>query len=210
MLYDFSMGTVEPIRQAPPAPVALEDRAYDNLRYIRETMERAASFTAVPGWGGVAMGCSALAAGAISLMQKDFAAWMAVWLMEGVLALVLGAWAVDRKARAAHLSVLSGPGRKFALGFLPPLSVGGILTLSLYRAGYTGPIPGIWLLLYGTSVVSSGAFSVRVVPVMGLCFMVLGTAALFCPFSWATALLVTGFGGLHIVFGLVIARRYGG
>ncbi|MCX6620435.1 MAG: hypothetical protein NTY38_05045 [Acidobacteria bacterium] len=204
------MGTVEPIRQATPAPVALEDRAYDNLRYIRDTMERAGSFTAVPGWGGVAMGVTALGAGALALRQKDVAAWMLVWLMEGVLALVLGAWAVDRKARTAHLSLLSGPGRKFALGFLPPLSVGGILTLSLYQAGSTAAIPGVWLLLYGTSVVSSGAFSVRIVPVMGLCFMLLGTIALFCPFSWATALLVTGFGGLHIVFGLVIARRYGG
>lgn len=202
---------MEPIRPTTtPQTVALEDRAYDNLRYIRETMESAASFTAVPGWGGVAMGVSALVAGVLSLAQKDFAFWMTIWLMEGILALVLGAWAVDRKSRTAHLPLMSRPGRKFVLGFLPPLLAGGILTLCLYRSGANSFIPGVWLLLYGAAVVSSGAFSVRVVPVMGVCFMALGTVALFCPFSWATTLLMTGFGGLHIVFGWVIARRYGG
>ncbi len=156
------------------------------------------------------MGVTALFAAVVSMGQHDTARWMGIWLLEGVVALVLGAIAAGQKARAAHLSMLSGPGRKFVLSFLPPLSVGGILTMSLYRAGLTDPVPGVWLLLYGTAVVAGGAFSVRVVPVMGLCFMLLGAVALFSPFAWATALLAIGFGGVHILFGLVIARRYGG
>jgi hypothetical protein len=160
------MALPEPSRLQPNRPVALDDHARDNLRFIRETMERAGSFTAVPGWGGIAMGITALGS--------------------------------------------AGPGRRFAYSFAPPIFVGALLTVLLARIGFTGAIPGVWLLLYGTGVVTGGAFSIRLVPLMGLCFMVLGAVALFCPWSWGNAFLAAGFGGFHIIFGAVIARNYGG
>ncbi len=204
------MASVQPIRAAHPEPVSLQSHAMDNLKFIRETMERAGSFTAVPGWGGFAMGVSALAASVIASIQSTREAWLMTWLLEGVFAIALGALAMTRKANRAQVPLMSAPARKFVLSFAPPLMVGALLTLVLYRAGLTGAIPGTWLLLYGTGVVTGGAFSVRVVPVMGLCFMFLGAVALFCPLSWGTAFLATGFGGLHLVFGTIIARRYGG
>jgi hypothetical protein len=127
-----------------------------------------------------------------------------------MVAMGVGALAVKHKADKAGESVLSAPARKFALSFAPPLIVGAILTLVLYRAGLTGAIPGMWLLLYGTGIVTGGAFSVQIVPVMGTCFMALGALAMFCPFSWSSFFLAGGFGGLHIIFGFIIARRYGG
>ncbi len=204
------MASVQPIRGARPEAVSLHSHAMDNLRFIRETMERAGSFTAVPGWGGFAIGVSALAAAFIAARQPTADAWLATWLVEGVFAIALGALAMKRKADRAQVPVMSAPARKFVLSFAPPLLVGALLTLVLYRAGLTGAIPGTWLLLYGTGVVTGGAFSVRVVPVMGLCFMLIGAVALFCPLSWGTAFLGAGFGGLHVIFGIVIARRYGG
>jgi len=204
------MAIVQPIRAAQPEPLSLHTHAMDNLRFIRETMERAGSFTAVPGWGGFAMGVSALIATFISSRQLTTDAWLATWLVEGVFAIALGAWAMQRKAYRAQVPLLSAPARKFVLSFVPPLLVGALLTLVLYRSGLTAAIPGTWLLLYGTGVVTGGAFSVRVVPVMGLCFMLIGAVALFCPVSWSNAFLGVGFGGLHLVFGIVIARRYGG
>ncbi len=204
------MASVEPIRAAHPEPVSLQSHAMDNLKFIRETMERAGSFTAVPGWGGFAMGVSALAASVIAARQSTREAWLVTWLLEGVFAIALGALAMMRKANRAQVPLMSAPARKFVLSFAPPLMVGALLTLVLYRAGLTGAIPGTWLLLYGTGVVTGGAFSVRVVPVMGLCFMSIGAVALFCPLSWGTAFLAVGFGGLHLVFGTIIARRYGG
>jgi len=182
----------------------------DNLKFIRETMERAGSFTAVPGWGGFVIGVSALAASVLAAVQSTREAWLGIWLVEGVFAIALGALAMTRKANRAHLPLMSAPARKFVLSFAPPLLVGALLTLVLYRAGFTGAIPGTWLLLYGTGVVTGGAFSVRVVPVMGLCFMFIGAVALFCPLSWGNAFLAAGFGGLHLVFGYIIARRFGG
>jgi hypothetical protein len=204
------MASVRPIRVGPPETVALHTRAMDNLRFIRETMERAGAFTAVPGWGGFAMGVSALAATAFAARQSGAGAWLAIWLIEGIFAIALGAWTMKRKADSAQLPLLSAPGRRFLLSFAPPLLVGALLTLVLYQAGLTRVIPGSWLLLYGTGVVTGGAYSVRVVPIMGMCFMLVGAVALFCPFSWGTALLGVGFGGLHVVFGIIIARRYGG
>jgi hypothetical protein len=204
------MASVQPIRAAHPEPVSLQSHAMDNLKFIRETMERAGSFTAVPGWGGFAMGVSALAASLIASRQSTREAWLLTWLLEGVFAIALGALAMKRKADHAQVPLMSAPARKFVLSFAPPLLVGALLTLVLYRAGFTGAIPGTWLLLYGTGVVTGGAFSVRVVPVMGLCFMLIGAVALFCPLAWGTAFLAAGFGGLHLVFGTIIARRYGG
>jgi len=173
-------------------------------------MERAGSFTAVPGWGGVAMGGSALAAAALASRQATLERWLAVWMIEAAVALAITVLAIRRKASATKRPLISAPLRRFVLSFAPPLAVGGLLTVLLYRAAVPSAIPGVWLLLYGTGVVTGGAFSVRVVPVMGLCFMLLGAIALFCPFAWGTWFLAAGFGGLHLAFGIVIARRYGG
>ena len=207
----MSMASLRPINsQHPEEPPALHARAMDNLRFIRETMERASSFTAVPGWGGVIMGATALGAAAVAAQQFSITRWIIIWLLEALLAFLIGGWAASRKARAAETPLLSGPGRKFAISFSPPMIVGALLTVALYWAGLTSIIPGTWLLLYGTAVMTGGAFSVKAVPVMGLCFMALGAVALFAPVGWSNALMAAGFGLLHIIFGIYIARRHGG
>jgi hypothetical protein len=182
----------------------------DDLSFIRRTMERATAFTAVPGWGGVAMGGVALVAAAIASRTQTVTAWVACWVAAAVVALLFGGWAMVAKARHGGTPVFTSSGRRFVLSFLPPLAVGALLTVVLVRSGLVHTLPGMWLLLYGTGVVTGGAFSVRAVPVMGACFMLLGATALFGPADWGNALMATGFGGLHIVFGLIIARRYGG
>ncbi len=195
----------------------LHGQAMDNLRYIRETMERASSFTAVPGWGGVAIGMTAMAAawlaawvGGSGGLRVTGHRWMVIWWWELPLALAIGGLAMKRKARAVSLKLLSGPGRKFTLSLAPPLVAGAALSMALVRAGSHGVLPGVWLLLYGTGVVTGGAFSVRVVPVMGISFMGVGLLTLLLPVEWGNLLMAIGFGGIHILFGLIIARRHGG
>ncbi len=189
---------------------ALHTRAADDLRFIRETMARATSFTAVPGKGGLVVGVTAVLAAFLASRQPTTESWLATWLVEAFIAILIGGWTMGRKARAVNLPLLSGAGWRFLLSLTPPLVAGAVLTAVLYRANLASALPGVWLLLYGAGVLTGGAFSVRVVPAQGLCFMLAGAAALFAPPSWGDAFMAAGFGGLHIVFGFIIARRYGG
>jgi hypothetical protein len=188
---------------------ALHSRAYDNLRYIRDAMERASEFTAVPGLGGILMGVIALAAAPIAAAQSNPGDWLGVWLIAAVAATATGAFAMARKAKRAGAPVLSGAGRRFVLSFAVPLVVGGALTVGLVRAGAFALLPGVWLLLYGTAVVAGGAFSVAAVPVMGAGFLGVGLVAVLFP-GMGDVCMAAGFGGLQIGFGVLIARRHGG
>ena len=196
---------MEPIRIVP-----LHDRAMDNLRYIRETMERATPFTGISGRGEMAIGVTALVACVIASQQQNIKAWLAIWLAEGFISLLIAGWSMDRKARATQTALFSGSGRKAVFSLAPPVIAGGLLTVVLARAGLSDAIPGVWLLLYGTGVITGGMFSVRAVPAMGLCFMVLGAIALFSSPAWANWFMALGFGGLHLLFGAIIVRKYGG
>ncbi len=205
------MTSVRPLRPTPSRDTpALHLRAMDNLAFIRNTMEAAGAFTAVSGWGMVAIGVLAIIVASVAAEQKTATAALSIWLALAVLSPAIMIWAMVQKARAAKMPLLSGPGRKFVLSFSPPMAVGALLTLVLFRAGLMEAIPGVWLLLYGTAVVAGGAFSVKIVPVMGLCFMAAGVVALFAPVMWAPFILGAAFGGLHIGFGIPIARRHGG
>jgi len=204
------MATAGPLHSPPREPIPIDARAADHLRYIRETMERAAEFTAVPGWGGVAMGVTALMAALAASRQTTPRAWLAVWLIEAFVAVAIAAPAAATKAHRANSALFSGPGRKFVLSFAPPIVVGGLLTFALYHADFLAALPGVWLLLYGTAIVTGGSFSVRVVPVMGLCLMLLGAAALFASPVWRDAFMAAGFGVVQIGFGWWIARHFGG
>jgi hypothetical protein len=171
------MAVVRPIRTESVEPVGLHTQAMDNLRFIRNAMESAGSFTAVPGQGGMLMGATALFAAFAAHLSASPGAWLRVWIV---------------------------------LAVAPSVFVGAILTFVLYRQGMTQLIPAMWLLLYGAGITSGGAFAVRVVPVMGMSFLALGSLATLTPPRYADAVLALGFGGFHLAVGWVIARRYGG
>jgi hypothetical protein len=201
------------MRAGPPE--AIHDRAADNLRFIRDTMSRAAEFTAVPGWGGVVMGVTALATAALAGPPRDagtgeWGSWLTWWLGEAALAVLIGLFAMARKARRAGVTLAGAQTRRFALAFLPALAAGAVLTLVFVEEHLTRRLPGLWLLLYGAAVTSGGALSVRVVPLLGAACMVLGVAALASPDAWGHVYMAAGFGVLQIAFGIVIGRRYGG
>ncbi|MEX0837291.1 MAG: hypothetical protein WD101_03090 [Gemmatimonadota bacterium] len=198
------------LRRTQKPPLALHDRAMDDLRYIRETMERSGSFTHVSGLGVIAMGVIALAAAILAWGATDLWAWLGAWLGAAGLSFAAASFLMARKSRAEGIPLLTGPGRKFAWNVVPPLVVGAALTLACLELGATSLLPGSWLMLYGAAVVAAGSHSVRPVPLMGVLFMTVGMAALLAPPSWGDAFMAAGFGGLHLGFGFVIWRRHGG
>ena len=207
------MAKIQPILkdESPQRePVNLSDRAAENLKFIRETMERSTHFTAVPGYGGMLMGATAIVAAYIALQQANLRDWLVVWLTEASLAFAIGLLAMWQKSKIKKTSLLSAPARKFAFGFAPSLIAGVIITLGLFKFQHFEIMPPVWMILYGASVVTGGAFSVRIVPLMGWMFIALGAAAFALPAAYGNYFMGLSFGVLHIIFGAVIAKRYGG
>jgi hypothetical protein len=204
------MPRMTQLRSQPAEPPEMQARAMDNLRFIRETMERAGAFTAISGWGEVAIGVTALAAAWIAARQASPAGWLWTWIADAALSAGIAAWFTVAKARATKTPLTSEPARKFVFSFSPTMIVGAVLTAFLFSNGLTARLPAVWLLLYGAAVITAGTFSVRIVPVMGGAFMALGVLGLLAPPGWGNVLMAVGFGGLHIVFGTLIARRHGG
>jgi hypothetical protein len=216
------MSKTRPLKISPPdPPPALSDRAFDNLRFIRETMERAGSFTAISGWGIAGTGGVALIATLAAGNRLDDPRWLLTWVFAASIALAMSTYFTVKKHRASGTPLMAATARKLALAFLPSLVAGAVLTAVALRAGWYVALPGMWLMMYGAAVMAGGALSVPIIPVMGASFMVLGAIALGAPLvlpTWTLAeraallngLMAAGFGGLHIIFGTAIARRYGG
>ena len=193
------------------APEPIHAHAIDNLRFIREAMSKATQFTAVPGWGGVLMGVSAIVTAIVSGPPDDSLRWVLIWFADAAVASTIALVGMTLKARRIGTPLSSAaPAYRFALGYVPPLVAGMVLTPVFATMGLMARLPGCWLLLYGTAAATGGAFAVRIVPILGICFMVLGTIAFAAPAAWGHWFMAAGFGGLHIGFGLVIARKYGG
>jgi hypothetical protein len=194
------------------APLPMREHALDNIRFIRSAMERAGSFTSIPGWGGVLVGVTAIVAAVVAqqFLGRSLRMWLGTWLTEAIVAAMIGFGTMALKARRSNERFMSGASRRFFISYFAPLVAGAVITLSLVRAEAYSAIPATWLLLYGTAFVSSGAFSIRVIPIMGIGFMLVGVAAALLPLGISNILLGAAFGGLHILFGLIIARSYGG
>lgn len=191
-------------------PIALHQRAMDDLRFIRQTMQRSSSFTAVPGRGTVAVGVTGLLAALIAAQQPTPGRWLAVWLAAAFVAALIGLGSLAQKARSAEVPLATGPGRTFLLNLLPAMAAAAALTAAIYLRGPVSLLPGLWLLMFGAAVVAAGTFSVRIVPIMGISFLVVGALALASPPGWENLWMAAGFGGLNITFGIIIARRHGG
>jgi hypothetical protein len=188
---------------------SLDRQAADSIAFIRHTMARSASFTAVPGWGGVAMGTVGLLAAAVA-SRADAMAWLAIWLGAAAVAVPVGFVAMIGKAHRHAVPLWSPAGRRFAQGFLPSIAAAAILTIVLVREQRFDLLPAMWLLLYGAGVMAGGSASVATLAWTGATFMACGLGAGLTPASWGDAWLGAGFGIAHIAFGFIIARKHGG
>jgi hypothetical protein len=200
----------------PSSPVVSPPEVFDSLAVIRETMERSAQFTALPGVGIMLVGGTALVTSVIAARYSHWMArWIEIWVVEAVIGAAIATFAGYRKANRLGLPLWTGPGRRMMVALAPGLFAGALLTVGLYMNNYqfrlASVIPGVWLLMYGVALMSAGAHSVPSVPVMGAAFLVLGAVVLVANAAFLmNAAMAVGFGGLHLGFGWYIARRHGG
>ncbi|HEX9579504.1 MAG TPA: hypothetical protein VF970_00225 [Gemmatimonadales bacterium] len=189
-------------------PIHEQQDAKETLAYIRRTMESASTFTAVSGWGLVAVGAVGLLAAGLAWSTR-VPADLRVWIPAAVLSVAVAGGSTAGKARRLEAPLWSGSLRKIVWVMSPALLSGALLTYALLQANAAHLLPGTWLALYGAGVSAGGVFSVRALRWMGLNFVVLGAVALLVP-ATGLVLLALGFGGLHVAFGAYLARRHGG
>jgi hypothetical protein len=185
--------------------VNLDAHAAATLRYIRASMEAAAG-VAIPGSAGIVMGIVGLAAATICLLPALREHWHFVWLSAAPVAASAGTMLLARPASLLSFTARGTAGRKLALCLLPSLFAGAAMTAVLWSGDRMDAVPGTWLLLYGCALISASVPTTTLVAWMGLSFVGLGIAALFAPFVLQMILLGLGFGGLHILFGILMSR----
>lgn len=191
-----------------PTHEEAKEQAQETLAFIRKTMESASTFTAVSGWGLVAVGTVGVMA-AWAAWSGGVAADLRIWVPAALGSVIVATIANAIKARRQALQLWTGAFRKMVWVMAPSLVAGALLTYALVDQGATRLLPGTWLALYGAGVTAGGTFSVRAIRWMGMMFVALGAAALVEP-AWGLTLLAAGFGGLHIAIGLDIVWRHGG
>jgi hypothetical protein len=189
---------------------SLDQQAAESIAFIRHTMARSASFTAVPGKGGAAMGAIGAVVAGVASFQNEPGTWLGVWLVGAAVAVPVGLWAMLTKARTHAVPLWSPAGRRFAQGFLPAVVAAAIMTALLVHSEEFDLLPAVWLLLYGAGIMAGGSASIPLLAWTGAAFMGCGIAAGLSPAGWGDLWLGLGFGGAHIVFGFIIARKHGG
>lgn len=185
--------------------VHLDSHAAATLRYIRRSMEGAVQL-AVPGSAGLVLGTIALLATALCLAPELHKFWLPIWLSAALLGAVLGSTLIVRESSLRDLRLHGTPLLKFALCLAPSLGAGLVMTAVHWFGGNLHAIPGTWLLLYGCALLAASAATTRIIAALGMLFVLFGLAALLLPDEWQLLMLGAGFGGLHILFGLLIGR----
>src|SRR5271166_1177187 len=161
-------------------PVSIESHALGTLAYIRTSIESSGSLV-VPGTAAVVMGSIGSLAAIVASMPRWASHWLAIWLVAGGIAFIVGGALMARQAAQTGHARYLGPVRKFLLCLCPALLAGAILTYVLWRAGLSSLLPGTWLLLYGCAVLSASTVTItrtmRVIWTMGSLFVTLGCSA---------------------------------
>lgn len=201
------MSPVDP-SLAPHAPTSLSERLARDLGTIARVMDHARGFPAISPGGWIAMGSVGIALGSSASLAGEPHSWLLAWLATAAVAMTVGLAATLRRARAQDYALWSRPAASFWMQLVTPLVLGALLTALWTARERWELVAGTWLVFYGTGLMAGGSCCRHAVRRAGLVFQGLGLAA----FAWPTlgsALLVAGFGGVHLVTGMTMWRSDG-
>jgi hypothetical protein len=183
----------------------MDSHAAATLRYIRDSMEGAGSFV-VPGSAGIALGGIGLVCAVLCAAPSLHEYWLQIWLLAALAAAAVGGILLVRESSLRGLRLIGTPIRKFALCLIPSLGAGLVITAVHWSYGNLHAIPGTWLMCYGCALISASTVTTRTIGLLGALFAALGVLALLLPSGAQILMLGLGFGGLHIIFGILIGR----
>jgi hypothetical protein len=182
---------------------SLNERAEGDLKLIRSMMQRSSLIIPMPGWGFFAVGLVGTSAALVTRSMQDMG-WIFAWGLAAVLALSIAILTSTWQLRKTGRSIFIGSHSRFWLSLAPAFLAAGLLSVIFVNLGQQPLLAGLWLLLYGVALVAAGQHSVKQVTWMGCGFIILGAVFLFLP--WPNLAMGLGFGGIHLLFGLLISR----
>jgi predicted lysophospholipase L1 biosynthesis ABC-type transport system permease subunit len=201
----------------------------DDLNAIRKMMERSSKFLSLSGLSGIFAGGFALAGAAVayliltnsgSIAMNDQYENLAGKIDQtikiklivdalAVLVLAFGSAVIfsARKARKKKIHIWDQTTRTMLYHLFIPLVAGGVLAIILMLKNHMNMVPAITLLFYGLALVNAGKFTLSEVHYLGLCEIILGlVAAIFL--QYGLIFWTIGFGILHILYGIIMYRKY--
>ncbi len=202
------------------------NKAAQELKVIRQLMERPVRYSTMSGLSGILAGLAAF--GGLAADWAISGAWqdkphtamkINVLVWAGVLAVAFAGTVICTRLRELrqNMPFWSGVKKRILLTILPPFVAGvGLTLIVVYRwhVGWEpnewGLIPPIWMLFYGLALWQVGLLSPVEVRLLGAAFLACGLAAAlwFQPHPYWS--LGVTFGGFHIVYGLAVWVRHGG
>jgi len=197
--------------------------AVEHLTTIRHIMESATRLTVLPGKAAIFGGILVLAAAGLTyggihsmdfqsmaaLGQGEQAKLVALWVAVAVLAVSVDVLFTMRLARKRGKSPWPRLGQLAAYAMGPAILVALVLSIALVLRNEWGPLPAVWMMLYGVAVWMTGILSVRAPGILGLTFLATGVVTLFWAAPIGLLMIALTFGIGHVVYGVYLLNRFG-
>jgi hypothetical protein len=211
-----------PVREWEPEALPVEE-AQENLRVIRELMERSTKYSTFSGLSGVLAGLVSIAGCLVQHFyvltlptQAQPAAFIVNWSIVVALAIGIDFMLTKRRAPLVGKTINSRLGRQMVTASIPALGFGALLTLAFVHKGLMHDVYPYWMLAYGCAVSAVGLFSQKEVQRLGWAFLAAGALTLLAQVfttipvaggSLGLIMIAVSFGGFHIVYGITMSRR---
>lgn len=204
----------------------MESKNYHgDLAHIRSMMERSSRFISLSGLSGVFAGLVALLGavyvyfvfqregidyfdGKRNVFSEDLVRELAI-IGAGILVLAVlsGYIFTARKSKEKNLQIWDQTTKRLLFNFAVPLITGGLFCLGLLYHEIFVFVAPTTLIFYGLALVNASKYTFTDIQYLGLCQIVLGLLSFFF-LGWGLVFWAFGFGVLHIVYGLVMHKKY--
>ncbi len=205
------------------------DQKLEDLKHIRDLMERSSKFLSLSGFSGISAGVFALLGAAVAwfvifmqgMVKYDehmralgsnttFGIRLKLALLAGIVLVCAAGSAFYFSSRKAHrlgLRLWTSTAKRTFYQFLIPLVTGGLFCVTLAVNNNIHFIASAMLVFYGLALVNASKYTISEIHYLGMCEIILGILAGFF-LNYGLLFWALGFGVLHIIYGIRIYFRY--